>query len=45
MKKYYDYYEYGGYEVYEVYEERTSKSMQNTYEFSYKDDEHDSDRA
>lgn len=45
VKKYYDYYEYDVYEAYEVYDERTSKSMQNMYEFSYKDEEHGSDRA
>ena len=45
MKKYYEYYEYDAYEVYEVNEEGTSESMQNMYEFSYKDEEHDSDRA
>ena len=45
MKKHYDYYEYDVYEVHEVYEKRTSKSTQNTYEFSYKDEEHHSGRA
>ena len=33
--KHYDYYEYG---VYEVYEKQTSKSMQNTYELSHKNE-------
>ena len=35
VMKHYDYYEYG---VYEVYEKQTSKSMQNTYELSHKNE-------
>ena len=45
VKKYCDYHEHDAYEVYEVYEKRPSKSMQNMYGFSYKDEGHDSDRT